>query len=98
MFEEKIIIGKNTKHPLNGILTLPNEINNPVPAVVLVHGSGASNMDEKVLKLTPFKDLAKGLVRTERGRRVHATKEDYAALRAGYKFKVVNTKYRATRE
>ena len=61
MFEEKIIIGKNTKYPLNGILTLPNKINNPVPAVVLVHGSGASNMDEKVLKLTPFKDLAKGL-------------------------------------
>ena len=61
MFEEKIIIGKNTKHPLNGILTLPNEINNPVPAVVLVHGSGASNMDEKVGKLTPFKDLAEGL-------------------------------------
>ena len=47
MFEEKIIIGKNTKYPLNGILTLPNKINNPVPAVVLVHGSGASNMDEK---------------------------------------------------
>ena len=61
MFEEKIIIGKNTKHPLNGILTLPDEINNPVPAIVLVHGSGPSNMDEKVGKLTPFKDLAEGL-------------------------------------
>ncbi len=61
MLQEKIIIGENTKHPLNGILTLPNEINNPVPAVVLVHGSGPSNMDEKVGKLTPFKDLAEGL-------------------------------------
>ena len=61
MFEEKIIIGENTKHPLNGILTLPDEINNPVPAIVLVHGSGPSNMDEKVGKLTPFKDLAEGL-------------------------------------
>ena len=61
MFEEKIIIGENTKHPLNGILTLPDKINNPVPAIVLVHGSGASNMDEKVGKLTPFKDLAQGL-------------------------------------
>ena len=61
MFEVKIIICTNTKYPLNGILTLPNKINYPVPAVVLVHGSGASNMDEKVLKLTPFKDLAKGL-------------------------------------
>ena len=61
MIEEKIIIGGNTKYPLNGILTLPNEINKPVPAVVLVHGSGPSNMDEKVGKLTPFKDLAQGL-------------------------------------
>ena len=61
MLEEKIIIGENTKHPLNGILTLPNEINNLIPAVVLVHGSGPSNMDEKVGKLTPFKDLAEGL-------------------------------------
>jgi dipeptidyl aminopeptidase/acylaminoacyl peptidase len=61
MFEEKIIIGENTKHPLNGILTLPDKINNPVPAIVLVHGSGPSNMDEKVGKLTPFKDLADGL-------------------------------------
>ena len=63
MLEEKIIIGENTKHPLNGILTLPNEINNPVPAIVLVHGSGPSNMDEKVVKLTPFKDLADGLAK-----------------------------------
>jgi len=61
MFEEKIIIGENTKHALNGILTLPDEINNPVPAIVLVHGSGPSNMDEKIGKLTPFKDLAEGL-------------------------------------
>ena len=61
MLEEKIIIGENTKHPLNGILTLPNEINNLIPAVVLVHGSGPSNMDEKVGKLTLFKDLAEGL-------------------------------------
>jgi len=34
-----------------------------VPAVVFVHGSGSSNMDEKVGKLTPFKDLAEGLAR-----------------------------------
>jgi dienelactone hydrolase len=27
----------------------------------MVHGSGASNMDEKVLKLTPFRDMADGL-------------------------------------
>lgn len=61
MITEKIIIGENTKYPLNGLLTLPEDVTSPVPAVVFVHGSGASNMDEKVGKLTPFKDLADGL-------------------------------------
>ena len=63
MTTEKIIIGENSKYPLNGLLTLPEERSSPVPAVVFVHGSGASNMDEKVGKLTPFKDLAEGLAR-----------------------------------
>ena len=58
---EKIIIGENTKYPLNGLLTLPENITEPVPAVVFVHGSGSSNMDEKVGQLTPLKDLAEGL-------------------------------------
>jgi len=61
MIKEKIVIGENTKYPLNGLLTLPGQIAVPVPAVVFVHGSGSSNMDEKVGKLTPFKDLADGL-------------------------------------
>ena len=63
MTEEKIIIGEGTEFPLNGILTLPENLEKPVPAVVFVHGSGSSNMDEKVMKLTPFKDLAKGLAK-----------------------------------
>ena len=63
MMEEKIIIGENTKYPLNGILTLPSDITTPVPAVVFVHGSGPSNMDERVGKITPFKDLAEGLAK-----------------------------------
>lgn len=63
MITEKIIIGENSEYPLNGLLTLPEELSAPVPAVVFVHGSGASNMDEKVGKLTPFKDLAEGLAR-----------------------------------
>lgn len=61
MYREKVVIGEGTEYPLNGILTIPDGTAGPVPAVVLVHGSGASNMDEKVLKLTPFKDLADGL-------------------------------------
>ena len=63
MLAENIIIGQGTKYPLKGILTLPENSDGPVPAVVLVHGSGSSNMDEKVGKLTPFKDIAEGLAR-----------------------------------
>ena len=61
MISEAIIVGQGTEYPLNGLLSLPDDLSKPVPAVVLVHGSGPSNMDEKVMKLTPFKDLAEGL-------------------------------------
>ena len=63
MIKEAVIIGEHTKYPLNGLLTLPESITEPVPAVVFVHGSGSSNMDENVGKLTPFKDLADGLAK-----------------------------------
>ncbi|MBR4409756.1 MAG: alpha/beta fold hydrolase [Firmicutes bacterium] len=67
MIEKKIMVGEGTEYPLNGILTLPDSASPeaPVPAVVFVHGSGSSNMDEKVMKLTPFKDLAEGLAAHE---------------------------------
>ncbi len=58
---EKIIVDAGAGYPLDGILCLPDDLSNPVPAVVMVHGSGSSNMDEKVMKLTPFRDLAEGL-------------------------------------
>ena len=61
MHSEQITVGAGTDYPLKGLLTLPDDLSGPVPAVVMVHGSGASNMDEKVMKLTPFKDLAEGL-------------------------------------
>ena len=60
MIREKVIVGN--EYPLKGELIIPKS-NHPVPAVVFVHGSGASNMDEKVGKLTPFKDLAEGLAK-----------------------------------
>lgn len=63
MINENIMIGEHTKYPLKGMLTLPDQMISPVPAVVFVHGSGSSNMDEKVGKLTPFKDLAEGLAK-----------------------------------
>ncbi len=61
MKTEKIILGKGTAYPLNGLLTLPDTPAEKIPAAVFVHGSGASNMDEKIFKLTPFRDLAEGL-------------------------------------
>ena len=62
MKHEHITVGEGSKYPLKGLLTLPDLAEHPVPAVVFVHGSGSSNMDEKVGKLTPFRDLAEGLV------------------------------------
>ena len=61
MITQNILVGEDTKYPLKGIITLPDNLSQPVPAVVFVHGSGSSNMNEKVYKLTPFKDLAVGL-------------------------------------
>lgn len=63
MYREKVIIGEGTEYPLKGLLTLPDGSSGPFPAVVMVHGSGSSNMDEKVMKLKPFRDLADGLVK-----------------------------------
>ncbi len=61
MRREKIMIGTSTEYPLNGILTLPETAEGKVPAAVLVHGSGPSDMNEAVGKLTPFLDIAEGL-------------------------------------
>ncbi len=61
MICEKAVVGEGTEYPLNGLLTLPADRSGPAPAVVMVHGSGPSDMDEKIMKLTPFKDLAEGL-------------------------------------
>jgi len=60
MKQEPITIGQGTDFPLNGMLTLPDDTTTPCPAVVLVHGSGASDMDSKVYNVRPFKDLAEG--------------------------------------
>lgn len=61
MIVEKIVIG--SEYPLEGLLTVPNTEERQYPAVVLVHGSGANNMDEKVGEVRPFKDIAEGLAK-----------------------------------
>jgi len=63
MIVEKITIGE--KYPLDGLLTFPDTGETLYPAIVLVHGSGPNDMDEKVGNCYTFRDLAKGFA--ERG-------------------------------
>ena len=87
MTAENIIIGKNTKYPLKGILTLPDNAAKPVPAVVFVHGSGSSNKDEKVGRLTPFRDLAEGLA----ARGIASVRYDKRSFTHGFKMVLSKT-------
>ena len=36
MKREAVIVGEGTEYPLNGMLTLPDDLSAPVPAVVMV--------------------------------------------------------------
>jgi len=56
--EEEISVGTPA---LPGLLTLPKESAAPLPAVVLLHGSGPSDMDETIGQTKLFRDLAWGL-------------------------------------
>lgn len=60
--DEKIIIGNGTKYPLDGILSLPENLSKKVPAVVLIHGSGSSDKDETIMANKPFRDISEYLV------------------------------------
>lgn len=55
---ENVIIGKETGYPLEGIIAMPDNLFQKVPAVVLVHGSGPSDKDETVFANKPFRDIA----------------------------------------
>jgi dienelactone hydrolase len=61
MIQEKIVVGADGEFPLDGLLTIPEGGSAPYPAVVLVHGSGSSDMDSRVYAVRPFKDMAEGL-------------------------------------
>lgn len=58
--EIEVIVGEDTDYPLAGTLTLPNS-ENPVAAVVLVHGSGPNDRDSTVGPNKMFRDIAWGL-------------------------------------
>jgi len=61
LVEEEIVVGAGTDFPLPGTLTLPKDASGPVPAVVLVQGSGPSDRDETAGGYKPFRDIAWGL-------------------------------------
>jgi len=57
---ESIILGEEIGWPLGGYLTLPihAHVDHPVPAVVLVHGSGPANRDGAIANMRVFADVA----------------------------------------
>lgn len=61
-FEEQEIYIGDGEQKLNGILTLPKDVEKP-PVVIMVQGSGQSDMDETIGAVAnkPFKDIAHGL-------------------------------------
>jgi len=61
IISENIIVGEGTEWELDGLLTLPEDAEGKVPAVVLVHGSGAHDMDSTLFGNKPFKDIAEYL-------------------------------------
>jgi dienelactone hydrolase len=58
--EEEVTVGQ-APWALPATLTLPKNGSKPLPAVVLVHGSGPNDRDETLGPNKPFKDLAWGL-------------------------------------
>ncbi|SEN71801.1 hypothetical protein SAMN04488134_101722 [Amphibacillus marinus] len=54
-------MAEDSDFPLAGTLSIPAEQDIPVPAVVLVHGSGPSDRNQAVFGYQIFKDLAHGL-------------------------------------
>jgi len=58
--EEAIQLRPNAQDATDGLLTLPLG-DGPFPAVIMVHGSGPSDMNETALANAPFRDLARGL-------------------------------------
>ena len=58
---ETTLVGYKTRFPLSGCLTLPDELDTPVPAVVFVHGAGPATMDGAIGNIKMFRDLSEEL-------------------------------------
>lgn len=55
---EPVIIGEGTDFPLQGLMSVPTGMDGPVPAVVIVAGSGPSDMDGTFFGSRPYRDIA----------------------------------------
>lgn len=60
LYQEKSVYLQTPGHQLAAVITTPKNVKN-FPMVVLLHGSGPSDMDATVGPNKPFKDLASGL-------------------------------------
>lgn len=60
VLEKEVSFGTEA-YPLKGTLSYPESAQEPVPVVVLVHGSGPCDRDESVGPTRPFRDIAWGL-------------------------------------
>ena len=58
--EIPVTVDAGDGHPLDGILAIP-KTGTPCAAVVLIHGSGPSDMDASIGANAPFRDLAQAL-------------------------------------
>jgi len=56
-----VTLGESTGFPLNAVISMPDGIVEPVPAVVIVHGSGAHDMDGTFFENKPYRDIAEFL-------------------------------------
>jgi len=58
-----IIVGEGTMFPLRGILSIPDDVAEQVPAVVIAHGSGGSDLDGTLpgAGSTPYREIAEFL-------------------------------------
>jgi len=53
-----IVVGAGTDFALDGILSMPTNAYEPVPAVVIVHGSGPGDMHGSIFDNKPYRDIA----------------------------------------
>ncbi|WP_130859902.1 alpha/beta hydrolase [Gracilibacillus phocaeensis] len=61
--EEEIVLNQGKAYELSGRITMPTKTDaeSPIPGVVLVHGSGPSDMNEAIYAYQPFQNIAYGL-------------------------------------